>query len=78
MTTHTYRVEKLGAGYDLAAFDCGERVYNDWLVRHAAASVHAGVCAVYLLLEESDAGERVVGYYAINPTQVVRDELPSR
>ena len=76
MTTHTYRVEKLGPGYDLAAFDCGERVHNDWLVRHAAASVHARVCAVYLLLEESDADERVVGYHAINPTQVVRDELP--
>ena len=72
----TYRVVKLGPGYDLGAFDCGEPAYNDWLVRHAAASVRAGVCAVYLLLEESEAGERVVGYYAINPTQVVREDLP--
>ena len=26
--------------------------YNEWLARHAATSVQAGVCAVYLLLEE--------------------------
>jgi hypothetical protein len=73
----TYRVTRLGPEHDLADFDCGEPSYNDWLVRHAAASVHAGVCAVYLLLERSEHGERVVGCYAINPTQVVRDDVPS-
>ena len=70
------RVTKLTAEHDLADFDCGEPTYNDWLTRHAAASVRAGVAATYLLLEESDQSERVVGYYAINPTQVVRDDLP--
>lgn len=72
----TYRVVKLAPGFDLGAFECGEPAYNEWLVRHAAASVSAGVCAVYLLLEETGEASRVVGYYAINPTQVVREELP--
>ena len=72
----TYRVVKLAPGFDLGAFDCGEPTYNDWLIRHAAASVGAGVCAVYLLLEETGEAARVVGYYAINPTQVVREDLP--
>jgi hypothetical protein len=77
----TYRVTKLAPGhdrgtFDLGAFDCGEPIYNDWLTRHAAASVQAGVAAVYLLLEDSEGGERVVGYYAINPTQVIRDDVP--
>jgi ribosomal protein S18 acetylase RimI-like enzyme len=72
----TYRVVKLAPGYDLTTFDCGERSYNDWLIRHAAASVSAGVCAVYLLLETTAEDSHVVGYYAINPTQVVREELP--
>jgi predicted GNAT family N-acyltransferase len=71
-----YRVVKLAPGYDRTAFDCGEPSYNDWLLRHAAASVSAGVCAVYLLLETTAEASRVVGYYAINPTQVVREELP--
>jgi hypothetical protein len=70
------RVVKLAPGFDLTAFDCGEPSYNEWLLRHAAASVTAGVCAVYLLLETTAEASRVVGYYAINPTQVVRDELP--
>jgi GNAT superfamily N-acetyltransferase len=73
-----YRVVKLAPSHDLTGFDCGEPSYNDWLLRHAAASVSAGVCAVYLLLETTDENSRVVGYYAINPTQVVREELPRR
>jgi ribosomal protein S18 acetylase RimI-like enzyme len=80
----TYRLTKLSPelapGYDLGAFDCGEPTYNDWLTRHAMPSVHAGVAAVYLLLEDTDiqTGEatRVVGYYAINPTQVAREQVP--
>jgi len=73
----TYRVTKLAPGCDLGAFDCGEPTYNDWLTMHAAASVQAGVAAVYLLLEETEVQSRVVGYYAINPTQVVREEVPA-
>lgn len=72
----TYRVTKLGPEFDLTGFDCGEPSYNDWLLRHAAASVSAGVCAVYLLLETTNQASRVVGYYALNPTQVVREDLP--
>ncbi len=72
----TYRLTKLAPGYDLGAFDCGEPSYNEWLVRHSAASVQAGVSAVYLLLEEHAETSRVVGYYAINPTQAVREDVP--
>jgi ribosomal protein S18 acetylase RimI-like enzyme len=72
----TYRVAKWTPGYDLGAFDCGDPSYNDWLIRHAGASVQSGVCAVYLLLEELGDLPRVVGYYAINPTQVVRAVVP--
>jgi len=76
VSSPTYRVTKLAPGYDLGAFDCGEPTYNDWLTRHAAASVQAGVAAVYLLLEETEEQSRVVGYYAINPTQVIRADVP--
>lgn len=72
----TYRATKLASEHDLSAFDCGEPSYNEWHQRHAATSVHAGVAAVYVLLEEHATTSRVVGYYAINPTQVLRAEVP--
>lgn len=78
MSEPAYRVVKLAPGYDLRAFDCGEPSYNEWLSEHAANSMQAGVCAVYLLLERTEVRERVVGYYAITPTQVVRDAVPDR
>jgi hypothetical protein len=78
VSSPAYRVTKLAPGFDLGAFDCGESAYNEWLVQHAANAVEAGSSMVYLLLERvgPDAEERVVGYYAICPTMVVRDDMP--
>ena len=78
MSEPAYRVVKLAPGYDLGAFDCGEPSYDEWLSEHAANSMKAGICAVYLLLEVTEVRERVVGYYAIKPTQMVRDAAPGR
>lgn len=72
----SYRVVRLGLGFDLRAFDCGEPSYNEWLSRHALPAVHSGVCAVYLLVEADGDRARVVGYYAIRPSQAVRDDVP--
>lgn len=77
MSEPTYRVVRYGPTYDLESFDCGEAAYNDWLRVHAATSVQAGVCAVYLLIESTTVASRVVGYFAINPTQVVRGDAPA-
>lgn len=71
-----HRVVRLSARFDLEAFDCGEPTYNDWLARHAAASVRAGVCAVYLLVAGDGTQPRVVGYYAISPAMLLRDDAP--
>ncbi len=78
MTSLVYRVAKLTPGFDLRAFDCGEPAYNQWLVQHAIHAVQAGSSMVYLLLAQVGPGaeERVVGYYAICPTVVVRDDMP--
>jgi hypothetical protein len=78
VSSPAYRVTKLAPGFDLGAFDCGEPAYNEWLVQHAANAVKAGSSMVYLLVERVRPGaeEQVVGYYAICPTMVVRDEMP--
>lgn len=69
----SYRFAAISPGLDLASFDCGEPHYNDWLTRSAERADQAGAARVYVLL----AGHaRVVGYFAICPTAVVRDTLP--
>ena len=80
MSSATYRVAKLTSEFDLDAFDCGEPAYNEWLRQHALAAVSAGSAAVYVLLAAEGTGgdEPVVGYYAICPTLVVRDEVPKQ
>lgn len=77
MSNLVYTVERLAAGIDLDGFDCGEPTYDAWLIQHAASAVHAGVSAVYLLIESDREVSRVVGYYAISPSQVMREEVPS-
>jgi hypothetical protein len=77
VTSPVFRVTKLNPGFDLRAFVCGESAHNEWLVQHAVNAVQAGSSMVYLLLEQVHPGaERVVGYYAICPTVVVRDDMP--
>ena len=78
MSLATYRVAKLSTEFDLEAFEGGEQAYNEWLTHHALSAASAGSVAVYVLLANEGAGEgeRVVGYYAICPTVVVRDEVP--
>lgn len=77
MSGRRYRVARLSPEYELTGFDCGEPTYNEWLVRHALTSVHAGVCAVYLLIEAEESQSRVVGYYAISPSQLAREDVPT-
>jgi hypothetical protein len=77
MSGPTYRTAKLAPGFDLGAFDCGEAGYNQWLTDHSVQAVESGASVVYLLLEKRPlADERVVGYFAICPTLIVRDDMP--
>lgn len=77
MTTRTFRVVRLSDDVDLTGFTCGEAAFDYWLEHHSRTSVRAGVCAVYLLMEVELSSTRVVGYYSINPTQIVRADSPT-
>lgn len=77
MSEPTYHLSKLAPEIDLGTFDCGELTYNQWLVEHASQAVSAGTSMVYLLMETRPSEkERVIGYFAICPTLVVRDDMP--
>jgi len=72
----TYRLIQMPPNFELGGidFDCGEESYNEWLVRHAKNAVSSGSASVYLLVETSS--ERVVGYFSLSPTQVLKADIP--
>lgn len=77
MTERVYRVAPLAPDLDLGSFDCGAEAYNRWLTDSAPQAQQTGSVRVYVLIEsETAARERVVGYFAICPTLVVRAQLP--
>jgi hypothetical protein len=84
VSSASYRLVKLAPGFDLGAFDCGEPSYNEWLIHDATRAVDSGSAAVHLLVKthtdgaDQQDGDRVVGYFAICPTLVVRDDAPKQ
>jgi len=53
--------EHLNAAHDLAAFDSGVPVLDDWLRKRALANEESGASRTYVV----SAGGRVVGYYSL-------------
>lgn len=70
----SYRVEPLTAGHDLQAFESGHDTLDNWLHEHARLATGQGT-RTYLLLEEATG--LVVGYFALAPHLLERDEAPS-
>jgi GNAT superfamily N-acetyltransferase len=64
----------LTAAHDLSVFDCGVVELNDFLRKHALASVGSGSARTYVALR----GSRVVGYYSLAYGAVTPDEAPER
>ena len=69
----TYRVEPLD-DQDLGEFSCGNDELDEWLRRHADTATGQGT-RTYVLVD--DAGS-VVGYFAVAPHLIERDEAPRR
>lgn len=71
----TYRVEPLREDHDLEPFDCGSVVLSAWLKGHALHARGQGT-RTYVLIE-GESGP-VVGYFAVAPHMVAREETPAR
>jgi GNAT superfamily N-acetyltransferase len=69
----SYRVEPLAAGHDLHAVDCGHDALNRWLRQHAGRATGQGT-RTYLLVDEATGA--VVGYFALAPHLLERDDAP--
>ena len=66
--------EKLSEDHDLAGFDCGEPVLDDWLRRRARANEESGSSRTYVVCAE----KRVVGYYTLAVGAVAHVGAPGR
>lgn len=67
----THRVEPL-ADHRIEEFRCGKPELDHWLSRNAVAATGQGT-RTYVLVDE---GAKVVGYFAIAPHLVERDDAP--
>ena len=66
--------EKLSPEHDLAQFDSGEPVLDDWLRRRAARNEASGASRTYVAC----AGKRVAGYFSLAVGAVAHEESPGR
>lgn len=73
-----YASKPLAPRHDLGAFDCGDEHYNRWLQNSALVAVQAGTAAVTVFEREDESGAQVIGYFAMCPTGVVRDDVPNK
>ena len=68
------RVAALDDGHDLTEFRSGKPDLDRWLRDHARSSAGQGT-RTYLLLDDQDV---IVGYLALAPHVLVRDEAPKK
>ncbi|HZL47402.1 MAG TPA: GNAT family N-acetyltransferase [Solirubrobacteraceae bacterium] len=71
----SHRIEPLADGHDLDTFTCGHPDLDQWLRLHAHQATRQGT-RTYLLVE--GGSDAVIGYFAIAPHTLARDEAPRR
>jgi GNAT superfamily N-acetyltransferase len=68
------RIAPLARDHHLDEFDSGAAELDDWLRRFARVAAAAGTARTYVLAND----RRVLGYYALTPGAVARQDLPER
>ncbi len=68
------RIALLSRDHQLHTFDSGAAELDDWLRRFARVADAAGTARTYALAD----GPTVLGYYALTPGAVNRQDLPER
>ena len=69
------QIELLNRGHDRKQFDCGEVSLNDWLQQMALQQQQKNYARTRVIVD-SDAPERILGYYALLPAQVDTTHFP--
>jgi GNAT superfamily N-acetyltransferase len=66
--------ESLARSHDLTRFDCRKPPLNEWLARYAWQNQQADAARTYVAVR----GNRVVAYYSLVASSVVRSDAPER
>ena len=66
--------ERLSAEHNLAGFDSGEAVLDDWLRSRALENESKGASRTYVVC----TGKRVVGFYALAVGAITHEKAPGR
>ena len=74
--TEVFDLARLDPDHDLSAFGCGHEELDRWLRDNALRAQRQSSARVWVLTEPGKP--RVLGYVAIAPTVVERDDLPGR
>ena len=67
--------------HNIAGFDSGEPVLDEWLRQHAAGADARRTARTFVWTALAEAGqppERVIAYYSLTGHRLVRDELPRK
>jgi len=64
----------LAVEHDVALFQSGEQVLDDWLRRRALTNQTSGASRTYVITDET----RVIGYYALAAGAVTANEAPGK
>lgn len=66
--------ELLGADHDVAGFDSGRPVLDDWLKRRARRAMEGGSARIYVVCE----AQRVVAYYCLSTGGIANGDATGR
>ena len=71
-----YKVQPLGE-QDRAAFHCGDKELDSYLLERASRDVRKNLSAVFVLLTEDDP-QTILGYYTLSSQEIEAENLPEK
>lgn len=75
MTSQPFRVERLNAAHDRAAFDCGVATLNTYLATQASQNEKRRVASCFIAVET--ATSKIAGYYTLSAASVDLSDIPT-
>lgn len=75
MTSQPFRVERLNAAHDRAAFDCGVAALNTYLATQASQDEKRRVASCFIAVET--ATSKIAGYYTLSAASVDLSDIPA-
>lgn len=75
MTSPPFRIERLNAFSDRAAFDCGVSALNSYLATQASQDEKRRVASCFIAVET--ATSRIAGYYTLSAASIDLSDIPS-